>query len=99
MLIRNLIRDGRMEHLAVVTLYDDGSICVAPFDGETERTIFIDDTLAIISQQLADCNPQLLNSLDYDNLIRHFIELSAITNAPNKHIIVLNPGNVKIFTP
>ena len=99
MLIRNLIRDGHMEHLAVVTLYDDGSIYVAPFDGETERTIFVDDTLAIISQQLADCNPQLLNSLDYDNLIRHFIELSAITNAPDKHIIVLNPGNVKIFIP
>lgn len=99
LLVRRLILNGEVRQLVLVKNTGDGTFEFSSFSGETEHTIFIDDTLAVVDDSYLSIDLEQFNLLNYSQLEIFFIVQSiSANNATHKCLMILCQGDVKPFT-
>lgn len=99
LLVRRLILNGEIRKLVLVKKTGDGTFEFSSFSGETEHTVFIDDTLAVVDSSVLDCGCEYFNVLSYGQLEELFIDLSiSVKDSAHKYLIILSPADVRPFT-
>lgn len=99
LLVRRLILNGDIRRLVLVKKTGDGTFDFSSFSGETEHTVFIDDTLAVVDDSFLKTDYEKFNLLNYYQLEKFFIDQSLSVNDTGRRcLMILCQGDVKPFT-
>ena len=90
LLVRRLILNGDIRSLVLVKKTGDGTFEFLSFSGETEHTVFIDDTLAVVDDSFLKTDPRIEIASSKARLFQGYIVPSSFPKGLPQ--VIISPG-------